>query len=166
MAKKKREKPQVRLDRDLLMVLQQSRLSGKNHMTGHTVESRNNDRVAREAAERVQSRIRDLEAQLKEKKRDPNDDLFVIRLGRAGIGRMGYRAYFDEEVIDRSDGSDAGTSTTPGKALIKLAKKFDKELVQYGWQVLDTTKSGIEDNKTAVKGVKQRVLLHLYGDEG
>jgi hypothetical protein len=157
---KKKEKQPLRLDADLRRMLQQSRLCGKNHMTGHEAESRNNDRVARDAAERIQARIRDLEAQLKEKKRDPNDDLFIIRVGRAGIGRLGYRAYFDEEVIDRSDGDDSRTYLTPGKALIKLAKKFDKELVKYGWQVLDSLK----DNKDAVKGVKQRVLNHLYGD--
>jgi hypothetical protein len=67
------------------------------------------------------------------KKSDDKQGLIQIFVGPAGIGRMGFRAYGKDEIIDRGDGDDSDTHRTPGKALAAFGKQLDATLVKRGW---------------------------------
>jgi hypothetical protein len=65
-----------------------------------------------------------------------DDGLITIRVGSAGIGRMGFKAWIDKaDVIDRQDGDDTGVCDTPGQALHALADRIDAECAAAGFRV-------------------------------
>jgi len=70
------------------------------------------------------------------KKMKSKEDLLLIKLGTAGIGRQSFRAWIVDApgaVVDRQDGDDSGTSATPGDALRALADKIDEECAALGF---------------------------------
>lgn len=95
------------------------------------------------------------------KKADPNEDLYHIRVGTAGIGRTGFRAYFNDERIDRSDGDDLAVFDTPGQALAALGKKLDEMLISQAWH----WRSRMYDEGDFDRKVKRGVIKELYEEE-
>ncbi len=95
-------------------------------------------------------------------KRDRNKDLFVVRIGGAGIGHGGFRAYFDGDIIDRSDSDDLHTYDTPGQALAALGREFDIQLMRLGWKITHFAQQGDKEAQKEVRGIKRRTIKKLY----
>jgi len=91
--------------------------------------------------------------------------LYTVRVGTAGIGRMSFRAYFDDEKIDRQDSDDEDVYSTPGQALAALGREMDYMLVAEAWDdrfraferaVADPS---TDENKNKIHGPKRRLVL-------
>lgn len=99
------------------------------------------------------------------KKYNRNDDLYTVKVGTAGIGGGGFRAYFEDDRIDRSDGDDLHTYESPGEALAALGKKLDEVLVREAWFWRSERDSGPESSAKKNKKVKRTVIKELYEEE-
>jgi len=76
--------------------------------------------------------------------------LYTVRVGTAGIGRLSFRAYFDDEKIDRQDSDDEDVY-------------LDYMLVAEAWDFRAFERavadSSTDENKNKIHGPKRRLVL-------
>lgn len=74
---------------------------------------------------------------MKKRKQDTKGTI-LIRVGRAGIGRMSFAAWEADNVIrDDAESLGAPLFDTPGEALAALGRKMDRDACIRGWRDYD-----------------------------